>query len=308
MPGVGERPPSVDAPVVSVVIPSVNGLPAIADCLDALDRQEGNVPAQVVVADRCGEAVRAVLRERFPHALILAAPPGASIPALRTLGIARARAPLVAIIEDHCNVGASWLLTIERARRGGHPVIGGAVENGSVERVVDWAAFFCEYARFMPPLKGGPVAEVTGNNVVYDRATLDAAGSDDASGSWEFFLHARLKERGVPFHCEPELLVSHRKVFGFAYFLAQRYHYSRSFAGARLRGAPLWKRAFYAAATPLLPPLLFVRIAREVAPRRRYWGRFVQAAPILALFLCSGAWGEASGAVAGPGDSLRRVE
>ena len=308
MPHVAEGPPSVETPVVSVVIPSVNGLPSIADCLDALGRQEGNVPAEVVVADRCGEAIRAVLRERFPRARILAAPAGTSIPALRALGIAESRAPLVAIIEDHCNVGPAWLLTIDRARRGGHRVIGGAVENGSVERVVDWAAFFCEYARFMPPLRGGPVEEVAGNNVVYDRAALNAVGSDDIGGSWEFFLHARLKERGIPFHCEPELLVSHRKEFGFAYFLAQRYHYSRSFAGMRLRGAPRWKRAAYAAATPLLPPLLLARIARAVAPRRRYWGRFVQAAPVLAVFLVSGAWGEAAGAIAGPGDSLRRVE
>jgi hypothetical protein len=36
--------------------------------------------------------------------------------------------------------------------------VGGAVENGSVERTVDWAAFFCEYARFMParPARRGP--------------------------------------------------------------------------------------------------------------------------------------------------------
>ena len=300
------RPP--ETPLVSVVIPSVNGLPAIADCLDALRRQEGNVAAEVLVVDRCGEGTRAVLRESFPEMRILAAPPGTSIPDLRALGIAQSRAPLVAVIEDHCNVAPAWLLTIDRARRGGHRVIGGAVENGSVERVVDWAAFFCEYARFMPPLKGGAVEEVTGNNGVYDRATLNALGSEEISGAWEFFLHARLKERGVPFHCEPELLVSHRKEFGFGYFLVQRYHYSRSFAGMRLRGAPLWKRLAYAAVTPLLPPVLFGRIACAVVQRRRYWGRFVQAAPILAVFLGAWAWGEAAGAAFGPGDSLSRVE
>ena len=308
MTDVPERPPSGAMPLVSVVVASVNGLPFIALCLDALRRQEGNVPAEVVVVDRCGEAIRASLREQFPGVRVLAAPPGTPIPALRALGIAQSRAPLVAIIEDHCNVGSAWLLTIDRARRAGHRVIGGAVENGSVERLVDWAAFFCEYARFMPPLRLGPVEEVTGNNVVYDRATLSAVGAEDMDGSWEFFLHARLKERGVPFHCEPELLVSHRKEFGFKYFLQQRYHYSRSFAGMRLRGAPLWKRVAYAAATPLLPPALFARIAWAVAQRRRYWGRFVQSAPILAVFLGSWAWGEAAGAIGGPGDSLSRVE
>lgn len=293
-------------PLVSVVVPSVNGLPAIAECLEALRRQDGDVAAEVLVVDRCGEATRTVLRERFPDVRILAALPGTTIPALRALGIAHSRGPLVALIEDHCNVAPGWLATIDRARRGGHRVIGGAVENGSVERVVDWAAFFCEYARFMPPLKGGEVDEVTGNNVVYDRATLAGLGPLDAS--WEFFLHARLKEQGVRFFCEPDLLVSHRKEFGFRYFLSQRFHYSRSFAGMRLVGAPGWKRAAYALATPLLPPVLFARIARAVAQRAGYGGRFLQSAPVLAVFLAAWAWGEAVGALAGPGDSLARVE
>jgi glycosyltransferase involved in cell wall biosynthesis len=291
-------------PVVSVVVPCVNGLPAIADCLEALQRQDAEVPAEVVVVDRCGEATRAVLRERFPAARILHAEPQTPIPALRARGIAESRGALVALIEDHCNAQAGWLAALDRARRGGHRVIGGSVVNGSVRRVVDWAAFFCEYARFMPPLEHGEVDDVTGNNVAYDRATLQDLGSLD---SWEFFLHARLKERGVRFHCEPAMLVSHCKEFGFSYFLSQRYHYSRSFAGMRLREAPWWKRLGYALATPLLPPVVFARIVSAVAPRG-HSTKLLQSAPVLAVFLASWAWGEAVGALAGPGDSLARVE
>jgi glycosyltransferase involved in cell wall biosynthesis len=297
---------SPEHPVVSVVVPSVNGLPAIAACLEALQRQDGSVPAEVIVADRCGEATRAALRERFPDVQVLAALPGTAIPALRAMGIARSRGLLVAVLEDHCHAGPGWLAAIDRARRKGHQVIGGAVENGSVERVVDWAAFYCEYARFMPPLEGGEVEEVTGNNVAYDRAVLAGLGS--LEDSWEFFIHARLKERGVRFFCEPDLVVSHRKEFGFREFLSQRYHYSRSFAGMRLEGAPFWKRLAYAVATPLLPPVLFARIARAVGRRRGHGRRFLAAAPVLAAFLGSWAWGEAVGALAGPGDSLARVE
>ena len=299
-----DRPRLAGTPLVSVVVPCVNGLPAIAECLEALRRQDADVHAEVVVVDRCGEATRAVLRERFPEVVILAAEPGTAIPALRALGIARSRGPLVAIIEDHCNVAPGWLSAIDRARRAGHPVIGGAVENANVDRLVDWAAFFCEYARFMPPLKGGVVEEVAGNNVVYERDLLGDLEPD----AWEFFLHARLKERGVPFHCEPALLVSHKKEFGFGRFLEQRYHYSRSFAGMRLADAPRWRRLLYAAGTPLLPLVLFGRIAAAVARRRRHWGVFLASAPVLAVFLGSWAWGEAVGALGGPGDSLGKVE
>lgn len=301
------EPAAAEAPLVSVIVPCVNGLPAIAECLEALRRQEGGVRAEVVVVDRCGEATRAALRERFPDVRVLAAEAGTPIPALRARGIAASRGARIAVIEDHCNVGPGWLTAIDRAHRDGHPVVGGAVENGSVDRVVDWAAFFCEYARFMPPVKGGVVEEVAGNNVAYDRATLLDLGSAATDFSWEYFLHARLKQRGIRFHCEPTLLVSHKKEFGFLYFLAQRYHYSRSFAAMRLAGAPFWKRAAYAAATPLLPPMLFGRIAREAASRR-LWGRFLTATPALVAFLGSWALGEAAGALAGPGHSLARVE
>jgi uncharacterized membrane protein YhhN len=88
----------------------------------------------------------------------------------------------------------------------------------------------------------------------------------------------------------------------------QRYNYSRSFAGMRLAGASWGKRIVYAAGTFFLPPLLFLRTAGAIASRRRHWGTFVAAAPILAVFLLAWAWGEAVGALAGPGDSLQKVE
>jgi hypothetical protein len=284
----------------------VNGWPALAGCLEALGRQGDAVPAEVLVVDRCGEEVRTAVRERFPEVRVLAAEPHTAIPALRALGIAQARAPIVAVIEDHCHVAPGWLQVIERARREGHRVIGGAVANGSVRRVVDWAAFYCEYARFMPPLPGGPTDAVTGNNVAYDRATLDAAGGFD--DRWEYFLHARLAAQGVPFVCAPDLLVSHCKEFGFGEFLSQRYLYSRSFAGMRLGGAPAWRRGAYALATPLLPPVLFARIARAVLARPGHAARFLAAAPALLVFVIAWAAGEAMGALRGPGDSLARVE
>jgi hypothetical protein len=215
---------------------------------------------------------------------------------------------MIAVLEDHCNVEPGWLEAIARQCRAGALVIGGAVENGSVERTVDWAAFFCEYARFMPPVPRGVVREITGNNSVYDRAVLARLGPEAGAEVWESFLHERMRVLGIPFQSDPDLAVIHKKSFGYLHFLAQRYHYSRSFAGLRLKGSPWWKRLGYACATPLLPPLLMGRLAGAVARKRRHGARFVQASPVLATFLLSWAWGEAVGALLGPGRSLARVE
>lgn len=298
---------SSDEVLVSVVIASVSGLSTVAACLDALARQEGDVGHEILVVDRCGEETREALRRRFPYAHVIAAEGRASIPALRALGMARARGRLIAILGDHCMVGGTWLQVIRQAHAAGHRVIGGAVEKGSGEGAVGWAAFLCEYARFMLPLHKGVASGVAGSNAVYDRRALEELGPLAREETWEFFLHSRLQERGVAFHCEPELLVSQTKAFGYAEFLFQRYHYSRSFAGMRMAGASAWKRLAYACATPMLPPLLLLRILVAVARKRRSWGPLLRALPVLSTFLLSAAIGEAVGAIRGPGGSLELV-
>jgi len=295
-------------PLVSVVIASVNGLPAIGECLDALAGQDGGASAEILVVDRCGEETRSALRARFPGVQVVAAEPGTSVPALRAMGMERAKGSMIAILEDHCNVQPGWIQAIARQRDAGARVVGGAVENGSVERTVDWAAFFCEYARFMPPVPRGEVREIVGNNSVYDRGVLARLGPEASAEVWESFLHDRMRVLGFPFQSDPDLVVIHKKSFGYLQFLEQRYHYSRSFVAMRLQGWPWWKRLGYACATPLLPPLLMGRLIGAVARKRRHGARFVRAAPVLATFLLSWAFGEAVGALMGPGRSLERVE
>jgi glycosyltransferase involved in cell wall biosynthesis len=297
------------AVLLSVVIPCVNGLPVIAECLDALARQEGNVAAEVIVVDCCGEATRAVLRQRFPWALVIAVEGRESIPALRAIGLERARGRVIALTEDHCLPDPHWFEAIAAAHRAGRPVVGGAVENGSIERAVDWAVFFCEYADFMRPVPAGAVAALPGNNTAYDRGVLDRLGPALRDGSWEPFWHARLLQEGVDFFSDPRMVVLHKKVFGYGYFLSQRYHYSRSFAGMRLAGASGWVRLAYAAATALLPPLLLARLVRTVLLRkRRFRAHFLRALPALCTFVVVWAVGEAVGALLGAGNSLARVE
>lgn len=301
-------PESAAEPLVSVIIPSVNGLPVLAECLEALVGQEGQVPAEIIVVDCCGEATRAVVRERFPRVCLVPVEGRPSIPALRAIGIERARGRVLAITEDHCLVQPGWFQAVERAYRAGHRAVGGPVENGSVERAVDWAVFFCEYARFMGPVPRGPAAEIPGNNSAYDRRLMDELGPGCYAEQWESFWHARMREMGIVFQSDPDMVVLHKKEFGYGYFLSQRYHYSRSFAGMRLRGAPWWKRGLYAGATLALPAILLGRIVRTVAGKGRNLRPLVRSLPVVCTFVVSWAVGEGVGALFGPGRSLQYVE
>lgn len=300
----GAAPP----PELSVVVASVNGLPYPLACLEALERQEGDVTSEVVVADCTGPATVAAIRERFPAVRVLAFEEQKSVPWLRAAGIRAARGRLVAVTEDHCVPHSDWYLRIRAAhRRWGWAGVGGGVENGSTRRVVDWAVFFCEYSQHMAPVPEGPSHFIPGMNVAYDMQALHPLREMFAEGLWENFLHDKLREHGHVLGMDPQMLVDHQKYFTVPMFLSERFHYSRSFAGMRVQGGPLGRRLAWAAATPLLPFLLVSRITRNVVRRRRHLMWFVRALPLVVLFSVVWSIGELVGYLTGPGDSLLKV-
>jgi hypothetical protein len=294
-------------PALTVVVPSVNGVGDLLDCLAALSSQRSDVELEVLVADRCGEPLRSDVRRLYPWVRILEAPEGTTIPDLRALAFSKASAQSVAVIEDHVIVPPGWARALLDAQAGSEIVVGGAVENAAVDRVVDWAAFLCEYSHCILPLPEGPASWLTGNNVVYPRALLARYQEVIGRGQWENRLHDAMRRDGVPLVCRPEIRVGHKKHYTVGEYLSQRYLYARSYAGARVADASLGRRLGYGAAALALPPLLMFRTVSRVLAKRRHSAELVRSLPLLAVFVVSWAFGEMVGYVAGPGDSLARV-
>jgi len=292
---------------LSVVIPSVNGWGDLDPCLACLERERETVALEVLVVDRLGDGIRRRVAEAYPWVTILPATPGTTIPELRAMAFRAATGTAVAVIEDHVHVPVGWARHMLDALGGEDRVVGGAVENAATERFVDWAAFFCEYSHLIPPLRAGVVDGVTGNNVIYPRPLLERWREAWEMGRWEDHLHRTFREAGIPLVCHPEIVVGHKKHFGIGEYCSQRYHYSRSFAGARLAGAPTARRLVYALAACALPPVLLWRIVSGVWRKRYRRGLLLASLPLLVLFVMAWAAGEAVGAVFGPGDSLGRV-
>lgn len=292
------------APELSVVVASVNGRPYLLDCLDALARRAPG--AEVVVADWTDEETRRQVRERWPDVVLLSFDEPMAVPELRAAGIFAARAPRVAVIEDHCNVLDGWADRIVAAHRDGRHVVGGPIRNEPHRRIRDWAAFLCEYSAFMEPSPVGAVDDLPGMNVSYDREALAAIDDLLREGRWESDLHPRLRERGFALWCEPGAVLAHAKDFGVREFLSQRYHYSRSYAG--MRNASLGPRRWlYALGSPLLVPIMLRRIARNVLSRGVHRRELALASPLIVLYTVVWAAGEAIGYAAGGGRSLLRV-
>jgi hypothetical protein len=273
-------------------------------CLSAL--RERCPHAEVVVADRTGPETRTRISECWPRVRIISFDEPRSIPELRAAGIAAARAPRVAVIEDHCLVHNGWADAVLAAHAEGRTVVGGPIRNAAAERVRDWAAFFCEYSEHMEPLQRGAAGSLPGMNVSYDRTALAAMAELLAEGRWESWLHPHLQKQGFTLWVEPEMLIEHAKGFGIREFVSQRYHYARAHAGA-LNDVLGRKRLLYLGGSPLLVPLLYFRIARNVLRKRRHRLRFLAATPLLLVYLVAWAAGEAVGHALGCGRSPLEV-
>lgn len=295
------------APVLSVVVPSVNGWQDLEGCLAALAVEGSDVALEVLVPDRLGEELRRRVAAEYPTVRVLPAEAGATIPELRALAFAAAAAPAVAVIEDHVLVPRGWARALLGALARGEDVAGGAVENAATGTLVDWAAFLCEYSQLLPPIPAGEVPGLAGNNVVYRRTVLAQAEAAWRAGRWEDHLHAELRRSGVVLHQHPEIVVGHRKRYTFGEYLSQRFLYARAYAGLRLADAGPARRLLYGALALALPPVLFGRIVRTLLAKGRHTRELRRTWPLILVFTVAWGLGEVAGAWLGGGDALRHV-
>jgi hypothetical protein len=298
--------PLTGSPALSIVVPSVNGWGDLEGCLAAIEAQDAGVPIEILVADRVGDPVRRPLRGRFPRVRVLEAAPGTTIPDLRALAFDAARADIVGVIEDHVLLPPDWARRMLAEHAAGAQVVGGSVRNVATARLVDRAAFLCEYHQsLLPP--SGPAEWVTGNNVTYRRALLQSHRAAWTAGRWENHLHDALRADGVPLLSRPDIGVGHRMSYTVGSYLHQRYLYSRSYAGMRVQGAPRPRRIIMGFAAFALPPVLLARIVSRVWASPADRGDLVRSLPLQALFTVAWAAGEVVGYWAGGGDALGQV-
>lgn len=290
---------------LSVVVPSVNGWHCLGPCLEALEGME-DAKAQVVVADRVGPDLRERVRDRWPEARLLACPRDTSIPALRARAFPACTGDVVGVIEDHVLVPPDWARKMMDAHRTGARVVGGTVENAARDRLVDRAAFLCEYSHCLNPGPAGPTDRLPGNNVTYRREMLERFASVWEREVWEDRLHEAFRDEDVELIFRPDIRVRHDMRYTAREYASQRFLYSRALAAMRMERRPPWARLLYALATTALPPVLMWRIGRQ-AFRSGRGGLFLRALPLLAGFVVAWAAGEAVGAVAGDGGALARV-
>ncbi|HYY33525.1 MAG TPA: hypothetical protein VE693_08125 [Gaiellaceae bacterium] len=282
-------------PALSVVIGSTGRAKSLEACLAALEPQREGIEVLVCEA----EASSPGLRERFAWAQFHVRA-GELVPELWSDGISRSQGRAIALTIGQMIPASNWIETLrtELSRR---EVVGGAIDPGPDLRLTDWAEYFCRYVRDMLPFHGHECLDLPGDNAAYRREALERTEELFREGFWEPVVHRKLAADGAMLWHSPDLIVRQGRSAGWSAFARQRLVHGR--AHGRQRSARFGTARILAGivGAPLVPPLLSMRILREVMGKRRYRVRALLALPMIVSFNVAWAIGEARGHV----DALR---
>jgi hypothetical protein len=275
-------------PAVSVVIGS-NAPHAVEACLAALEPQSDNAEVLVLEAAQSRDA----LRERFPWASFVHSP-GALVPELWRDGIDRSRGEIVALTIPQMVPAADWLDTIVRAHAT-HDAVGGAIDPADGLRLVDWAEYFCRYARDMRPFTPHRCLDLPGDNAAYKRAWLERVRASYRDGFWEPDVHRELADGGASLWHAPDIIVRQGRSTGWRAFARQRLKHGRAYGNQRGVRFSRSRNVAGVAGAPLVPFLMTLRVFSQVAAKRRFRLRALAALPLIFFFNTVWATAEARG-------------
>lgn len=292
---------------LSVVVASIYSCSVLKRCLDSILAGDGE-NIEIIVAHNCTtNEPPADLITEYADVCFIEFAEKATLPVLWAAGIARSSGEIIAVTDSSCIAAENWISAILAAHQSDSPVVGGAVEMSDSKKLVDWAAYFCEYGQFMKPLEAGAAQVLPGNNISFKHDVLEKNKQFVENEFWKTYLCRQLQAEGIELMNAPSMLVYYTKSFELMPFLVRRFHHGRCFAGMRIERESVFKGAFLALGTIFLPAVFLVRIFAPVLQKRRFVREFILSLPISILAILFWSIGETCGYLAGTGKSCEHI-
>jgi hypothetical protein len=288
---------------LTVVIATTQPWPELKMCLDSLHDQAAAAGAELLVVDGHGRGLPDGVLDRYPRVTRIERS-GASVLQMRAFAMAQASGEVVAVTEDHCRVAPDWCRRIIEAHHKfpDAAVVGGVVENGASQRIVDWASFFIVNGASMPPVRNGAHRKVALQaSVSYKRRAVPR--EVPRLGRMEWMLNRELRRRGETLVSDDRIVVDHIQSLTFGQTCAIHYHDSRCIAAFRLEHIGLPERLVRLGACFAMPPLLFWRTVLPILAKRRHLRWLLLSLPMLGILVHCRAAGALVGFLAGAGRS-----
>jgi glycosyltransferase involved in cell wall biosynthesis len=235
-------------------------------------------------------------------------------PALRSLGdvraeaVAVARGQVIAFLEEHAVAAPGWLAGIAAVFRENDKcgAVCGEVRNANPGSAVSEAIAIMNYSRWLPPVSFNPDADiVVGHNCAYRKAALEGFGDDlGRMLEAEPLLQWELRKRGWRLQVDPRVAAAHQNEYRIPDICRGYFHWNRCFGYARASyNHWTWgHRALRAAATPLVPVVRMVKMARACRQGRRVAAAdFIKALPAMLIAQSAASLGQTAGYLFGEG-------
>lgn len=226
----------------------------------------------------------------------------------RVAGALASSAPIVAFAEDHAYPAPGWAEALVKRHREDWAAVGPVMTNANPRSITSWANLLIEYAQWLDPTEGGPREHLPGHNCSYKREILLEYGERlEAMLDAESILHWDLLRRGHRLYLEPKARTFHQNFSVQFPSLTLRFNGGRLFASSRARCWPLWRRAIFTCAAPLIPAVRCLRITRELFRPGRPRHLLPRLLPALILGLVFDGAGEMAGYAFGPGGAMAKL-
>jgi hypothetical protein len=294
---------------LSVVVVVLVGGDSLANCLDRLPVEE----IDCVVALEGGLQDVALWERRYPATRFLASDD--PIPVRRSRAVECSVGDIVGLIEDTSWPNEDWCAAVRSAFT--DPQIGAAGGSVSVAPTLPsrcQALGWTEYSAFTPNhlrrsrkadhAGAAPMQRVPGNNMAFRREDLIAAMAAEGGTLFEADVCDRLRAHNRRVVYQPGMSVTYSSCDWHGAALGARFQHGRLHS-ALLVGRHGWpSRLFVLAKAPLLPLVLLVRtIIPLVSDGKKR--KLVRLVLWIGIMQTAWAFGEATGAVAGSGDSMK---
>lgn len=289
---------------LTVAIATGEGWPYVRDLLAAVRPDVEAVGGEIVVADG-GDGTPPATHE-IGSAVRWIRAPGESVFVLFAIALKAARGEVVALTEDHALPRPGWVRAVMRAHTE-HPeaaAIGGAIENGSVHGLIEWASYFTTQGPHMAPLGNRAVPMTTNEaNVSYKRSVIDEVDPDEGTGFMAILYNRRLAERGLVLRVDDRIVVDHFETDGFGWTTSIHFHNGRSISGFRRERGMTREDWLRMATSLMLPVWRTARVVRVGLSKGRLRRQLVLSAPFALWLEYVQALGHLAGYAAGPGES-----
>jgi hypothetical protein len=279
---------------LTVIVGSLDAGAHLPSCLESLQSACAGLDAEILVVDGSADSTLEAVRTRFADARFIAMPRGTLVPALWGRGLREARGKVVAFTIAQCRVGTEWARTLIDGIRTGAAGIGGPLDVLPGTSATGRATFYLRYSAWLAS-SDGPAREIAGDNAAYDHAALKAARSDVGEAFWEVEAHERFRELGRTLVMRSRATAWFTDDTRLLTMAARRFAHGRHSGAFRVRQG-IRTRWQMVGGAPLVPLVLFARVARRVARVRGHVPRFVTSLGAFLVLASAWAVGEAIGA------------